>query len=578
MSTNFKRGQSRVWFGSQGNTNQNDNMYYDRYEAVYERLNLEAAKKNAMALAAAPTNDRRQGSQISFKSHDSGFSDHHDSGVSTACSSNLNQSLSSSPEDYDEADDSRVATPPTVIRRNVEVRRSSEEHSFKGRRIQFEDEDQATAGSPSHVKTSTPMQSPTKQMTDHSMHNDSTFETFDGSSMLLALPTYDNPLLNDNSQSVQFWFYEKRAEYDHEVLCTLQSKPIIAEAVKQKKPNTTVAINLINYLQKQAGDVQKNFSVIEHDLRHEEELVMDHFLYFIDQVQSFAINLSLKQRHFFLRSAKEITVFQATVDSLLETINDFHAYINCNEWTREVLLERVQMLKCYVVKILQTLYEKFVRIILRNLEQWEDESLICFAILSQLVDLLKEESNARNDDCGFVSLTNCFLKTDIVKYLMIICINKVKYPKIQILALRALAMICDNTEAIYQFERADGAWILKDMLVQSKRADAAGFLKQEAITRETLSVLTQVTAPWHQLSHHIDGIRDNIESFVECITGIVNQTNCCQTLLLSIAALNNLTMVEPTAVYSMMSHNTIFALKRKMETCSTGSSIFIYVS
>lgn len=583
MASHFKRGQSRVWFGSQANNNNNhgDSVYYDRYEAVYERLHLDAAKKNAAAataVAAAPGNDRRQGSQISFKSHDSGFSDHHDSSVSTACSSHLNHSLSCSPDEYDEADDSRVATPPTVIRRTAEVRRSDTDHSFKGRRIQFEDDNQETAGSPGHVKTSTPMQSP-KKLSDTSMHNNSsTFETFDGSSMLLTLPTYENPLLNDNSDSVQFWFYEKRAEYEHEVLCTLQSKPIIAEAVKQRRPNTTVAINLIHYLQKQASDVQKNFGVIEHDLRHEEELAMDHFLIFSDQVQSFAINLSLKQRHFFLRSAKEMTVFQSTVDSLLDTINDFHSYINGNEWTRDVLIESVQMIKCYVVKTLQTLYEKFVRIILRNLEQWEDESLICFAILTQLVELLKEASSGRNDDSGFVSLTSCFLKTDIVKYLMIICINKVKYPKIQILALRALAMICDNTEAIYQFERADGAWIIKDMLVQSKRADPVGFLKQEPITRETLSVLTQVTAPWHQLSHHIDGIRDNIESFVECITAIVAQTNCCQTLLLSIAALNNLTVVEPTAVYSMMSHNTIFVLKRKMETCSSASSIFIYVS
>lgn len=583
MATNFKRGQSRVWFGSQ--TNNQDNVYYDRYEAVYERLNLEA-RKNAAKTGEGTSADRRQGSQISFKSQDSGFSDHHDqSGVSTVCSSNLNQSVtSSSPEDFDETDESRVETPPTVIRRTIEVRRSAEA-SFKGRRIQFEDEhnQESPAGSPvGNVKTSTPKQSPNRgdQSLLNHHHEDSSmiYETFDGSSMLLSLPTYENPLLNDNSDSVQYWFYETRGEFEHEVLCTLQSKPIIAEAVKQKRPNTTVAINLIHYLQKQAREVQKHFGVAEHELRHEEELVMDNFLYFIDQVQSFAINLSLKQRHFFLRSAKEITVFQATVDSLLETINDFHAYINKNEWTRDVLLERVQMLKCYVVKILQTLYEKFVRIILRNLELWEDECLICFAILTQLSELLKGETQTRNDDCGFVSLTNCFLKTDIVKYLMIICINKVKYPKMQILALRSLAMICDNTEAIYQFERADGAWIIKDMLVQSKRTDPAGFQRQEPITRETLSVLTQVTAPWHKLSHHIDGVRDNIESFVECITAIVDQTNCCQTLLLSIAALNNLTMVEPTAVYSMMSHNTIFAVKRKMETCNTGSSIFIFVS
>lgn len=574
MASNFKRGQSRVWFGSNNN---NHNDYYDRYEAVYERLNLEAKKNSTKVADDVQGGDRRQGSQISFKSHDSGFSDHHDqSGVSGACSSHFNQSLSSSPEDFDETDESRVATPPTVIRRTAETRRSGEQ-SFKGRRIQFDEEGHATSPGSDNVKTSTPMNSPTKQLEDQSHNNSSTFETFDGSSLLLALPTYENPLLNDNSESVQFWFYETRQETSHEVLCTLQSKSIIAEAVKQRRPNTTVAINLVHYLQRQAEVVQKHFGVAEHELRHEEELVMDNFLYFLDQVQSFAINLSLKQRHFLLRSAKEISVFQGTVDSLLETVNDFHSYINGNEWTRDVLLERVQMLKCYVVKILQTLYEKFLRIVLRNLDQWEDDVLICYAILGQLSELLKEDAK-HHDDCGFVSLTNCFLKTEIVKTLMIISINKIKYPKIRILALRALAMICDNTEALYQFERADGAWIIKDILVQSKRTDAVGFQRQEPITRETLSVLTQVTAPWHKLSHHIDGIRDNIESFVECITAIVDQTNCSQTLLLSIAALNNLTTVEPTAVYSMMSHNTIFAVKRKMETCSTGSSIFVIVS
>uniref|UniRef100_A0A182T2N0 Uncharacterized protein n=1 Tax=Anopheles maculatus TaxID=74869 RepID=A0A182T2N0_9DIPT len=57
---------------------------------------------------------------------------------------------------------------------------------------------------------------------------------------------------------------------------------------------------------------------------------------------------------------------------------------------------------------------------------------------------------------------------------------------------------------------------------------------------------------------------------------IIVKTNCCQTLLLCSASLNNMTRIEPTAVYSVMSQDTVDKLRMATEQRGPGASIFLY--
>ena len=59
---------------------------------------------------------------------------------------------------------------------------------------------------------------------------------------------------------------------------------------------------------------------------------------------------------------------------------------------------------------------------------------------------------------------------------------------------------------------------------------------------------------------------------------IIVKTSCCQTLLLCTASLNNMTRIEPTAVYSVMSQDTVDKLQQATEQRGPGASIFLYVS
>lgn len=56
------------------------------------------------------------------------------------------------------------------------------------------------------------------------------------------------------------------------------------------------------------------------------------------------------------------------------------------------------------------------------------------------------------------------------------------------------------------------------------------------------------------------------------------RTNCCQTLLLCAASLNNLSRVETTSVYSIMANETMMKLRNTIEMRGPGVSIFLYVS
>lgn len=61
-------------------------------------------------------------------------------------------------------------------------------------------------------------------------------------------------------------------------------------------------------------------------------------------------------------------------------------------------------------------------------------------------------------------------------------------------------------------------------------------------------------------------------------TEIVDKTTCCQTLLLCSACLNNLTRIEATAVYSLMSHEAPGKLKVAADRRGPGAAIFLFVS
>lgn len=117
--------------------------------------------------------------------------------------------------------------------------------------------------------------------------------------------------------------------------------------------------------------------------------------------------------------------------------------------------------------------------------------------------------------------------------------------------------------------------ILKDILTLNIEQRIE---RSEQEIREAVSVLTQITAPWHTSQQYLEGLKEFSEGIVEAVLDLITRTTCCQTILLGSAFLNNISRIEPISIYSLMSHDCVLKLKLACDGRGPMTSIFIYVS
>lgn len=118
--------------------------------------------------------------------------------------------------------------------------------------------------------------------------------------------------------------------------------------------------------------------------------------------------------------------------------------------------------------------------------------------------------------------------------------------------------------------QAGGLEIIADILADESRT--------EPELSEAAAVLAQITAPWVQDNHSIEGLGGYLSSLVTSLTrkygrrqklnfstvksthrmiiGIVKEYKSSETLLLSAAALANLTFMEPRTVWPLLENQT----------------------
>ena len=383
---------------------------------------------------------------------------------------------------------------------------------------------------------------------------------------------YTNPLLNNHASSVQFWLDELRSTYCHEVLSTLQTKSISQNAIKNSELNSAIAGKIIRQLQSKAMMLQKDFEKIEDMLNLDDDSELcEKVPYFVmrlhESIFEFIQKLGYK-KIFRMEKNAALKTFKSNVASIMDMSRDLKRAVatRLDELENSVLLEDVHILKRYLMITIQMVFEQLVKIIVDRVEVVE-----CDLILRSNLSLLAMLSNM--DYTGFASLNEAFIANEAVQVLLVQCVES-KSSSIRTLSLRALATICSTKQTIRQFEQAGGTEVIKDILTET-----GGSVKRSDLElREALSVFTQITAPWHGSDHHLDGLKDFTECLVEHITNIGITTTCCQTLLLAFAALNNLSRMEKTSIYSLMSNETILKFKAATMARGPGASIFLYVS
>ncbi|ETN62543.1 hypothetical protein AND_005760 [Anopheles darlingi] len=419
----------------------------------------------------------------------------------------------------------------------------------------------------------------------------------------LSYTIYDNPLLNGHMPAVQHWLDGLRFGCQNEVMSILQTKSIAVEAGRTMKMTSGVAVKILRHLQTKVTTLQGAFERVEklfaaikryqtqpeadeqdEDEREEDEKeIYQKVAPFVHGLASDIYEFVVKQRanDYFGREPSERDdrrKYAENSQSLLDMATDLRiAAANEDSFDYGSVEEEIQIVKRYFLITVRLIFKSLVKVIVDTIE-----SAKCDLILRSNLSYVAMLSNV--DYGGLASLNDAFISNYTARALLLVCVES-KFSSIRALALRALATVCSTTEAIRQLERADGLEILRDIIVTEQRKPArrqSQYLPQpdqersEPELREAVSVLTQITAPWHGEDHRLEGLKQYVHSIVEAITEIIEKTTCCQTLLLCAACLNNMTRIEPTAVYSLMSQDTVGKLKSATEHRGPGASIFLY--
>uniref|UniRef100_A0A2M4BBV4 Protein inscuteable homologue C-terminal domain-containing protein n=1 Tax=Anopheles marajoara TaxID=58244 RepID=A0A2M4BBV4_9DIPT len=447
--------------------------------------------------------------------------------------------------------------------------------------------------------------------TDHTVSHNST--TANSELHALSYTIYDNPLLNGHMPAVQHWLDGLRFGCQNEVMSILQTKSIAVEAGRTMKMTSGVAVKILRHLQTKVTTLQGAFERVEklfaaikryqtqqqqqqqqdsdersEDEREEDEKeIYQKVAPFVHGLASDIYEFVVKQKanDYFGRDSSERDDRRKYVEnsqSLLDMATDLRiAAANGDGFDYWSVEEEIQIVKRYFLITVRLIFKSLVKVIVDTIENAK-----CDLILRSNLSYVAMLSNV--DYGGLASLNDAFISNYTARALLLVCVES-KFSSIRALALRALATVCSTTEAIRQLERADGLEILRDIMVTEQRKPTgrrrhSQYQQQqqpeqdrsEPELREAVSVLTQITAPWHGEDHRLEGLKQHVHSIVEAITEIIEKTTCCQTLLLCAACLNNMTRIEPTAVYSLMSQDTVGKLKAATELRGPGASIFLY--
>ncbi|KAL0272723.1 UNVERIFIED_CONTAM: hypothetical protein PYX00_005585 [Menopon gallinae] len=163
-------------------------------------------------------------------------------------------------------------------------------------------------------------------------------------------------------------------------------------------------------------------------------------------------------------------------------------------------------------------------------------------------------------------LSHLVARSEGVRALLAVCLEA-RATAVRVMALRALTVVCCVSETIRQFEQAGGLEIVSDILADEKRS--------EAELSEAVAVLAQITAPWIKDNHSFQSLSQFLGDLVKSLTRIVKDCKSSETLLLSAAALANLTFMEPRTVWPLVEYQTAKILLSAVRRQGPKVSVFI---
>lgn len=386
---------------------------------------------------------------------------------------------------------------------------------------------------------------------------------------LLPRPVnYKNQLLNGNLESVQSWIDSLKFSISSEVMSTLQSKSIETENIVL---TPTYAFKLIKSLQTKSFALQQEFERIENCTNRNE------FLPNVQYLADLLIEFIAKQesrRMYFIQHPKQYKKLSENLQSLREMLRDLKnicSKIDVDDLDEFPIHDDMQLIKRYFLITIKILFKILVYAIIENIEHAKNEIMLRSNI-THIANLIAQNNEYEGT---FSSLNDAFVTNSLVRVLLLVCLEN-KNSWIRALALRTLALACTTEETIQQFEINSGFEILRDV-INGRLLTANDVFEQEV--RESISLLASITAPWQASDYcnNFKELKDYADDYIEGISNLLQSTKSPQTLLICVAVLNNLSRLESSSIYSLISHQTLSILTRVFDQQISGEYTIFFV-
>jgi Protein inscuteable C-terminal len=373
---------------------------------------------------------------------------------------------------------------------------------------------------------------------------------------------YKNHVLNGNFASVQSWIDGLQHSVSSEVMATLQSKSI-------EMGNTiltpTLSYKMIKSLQMKVFLLQREFENVE--MCKDESSLLPSIQSISDLLIDFVVNQEPK-KVLYAQCTKYYKKLNDNLHSIREMVTDLKRLvgkIDVDDLDDYPVDEDLQLIKRYFLITIRIIFKLLVSVIADNIEHAHNE-MVLRSNITHMANLLSSEySNSE----GFTSLNDALVSNSIVRVLLLVCIENKSDWWSRALSLRTLSLVCATEETIQQFEINSGFEILRDTIRDEKSSE------QE--TKEAISCLASITGPWQRSAEsNFKDLRDYAEDYIEGITNIVEKTESSQTMLICVAVLNNLSRLDSSSVYSLISHQSISKISKAYERQSRGDySVFL---
>ncbi|KAG5674997.1 hypothetical protein PVAND_004938 [Polypedilum vanderplanki] len=389
------------------------------------------------------------------------------------------------------------------------------------------------------------------------------------SSLLPQPVVYKNELLNGHFESVQSWIDGLKYSISSEVMSTLQSKSIETENFVL---TPTYAFKLIRSIQNRALALQREFEIVEtcenrNDFLPAVQHLADLLIEFISRQE--------QRRIYFKQNQKQYKKLCENLESLREMLRDLKnicSKIDVDDLEEFPICDDMQLIKRYFVMTIKILFKVLVSAIVENIEHAKNEIMLRSNI-THIANLLSGYSGEYEGT--FASLNDAFVANSLVRVLLLVCLEN-KSSWMRALALRTLALVCVSEETIQQFEINSGFEILRDIIID-RRTLSNERLEQEV--RESVSLLASITAPWQSSGscNNFKELKDYAEDYIEGISKLLEITKSPQTILICVAVLNNLSHIESSSIYSLISHQTLSILTNVFAQQVSGEYTIFFV-